>query len=48
MGGKHRTYWCMRNVNKILVGNPEEKRLLGCLRCRRDDNIKMELKINRM
>jgi hypothetical protein len=30
-------------VYKVLVGNPEGKRPLGRPRCRREDNIKMDL-----
>ena len=33
-----------RNVYSILVGKPEERRLLGRPRCRLEDNIKMVLK----
>jgi hypothetical protein len=32
-----------RNVYRLLVGKPEEKRPLGKLRCRWIDNIKMNL-----
>jgi len=31
----------MRNAYKILVGNPQEKRLRGRIRCRCDGNIKI-------
>jgi hypothetical protein len=34
----------MRNAYKILVGKPEEKRLLGTPWRRREDNIKMGLR----
>jgi hypothetical protein len=34
----------MRNAYRILVRKPEEKRMLGRLRCRWWDNIKMDLK----
>jgi hypothetical protein len=34
----------MRNEHKILVGNPEVKRLLGIPRRKWEDNIKMNLK----
>jgi hypothetical protein len=34
----------MRNVIKILVGNPEGKRPLGRPRHRWEDNIKMDLR----
>jgi hypothetical protein len=33
-----------RNAYRILVGNPEGKRLLGRPRCRWVDNIKMDLR----
>jgi hypothetical protein len=33
-----------RKAYKILVGKPEEQRLLGRHRCRWEDNIKMDLK----
>jgi hypothetical protein len=33
----------MESVCKILVANPEWKRLLGRPRCRWEDNIKMDL-----
>jgi len=32
-----------RGVHRVLVGMPEEKRPLGRLRCRWEDNIKMDL-----
>ena len=32
-----------RGVNRVLVGKPEEKRLLRIPRRRREDNIKMDL-----
>jgi hypothetical protein len=32
-----------RNVYRLLVGKPEGKRSLGRPRCRRMDNIKMDL-----
>jgi hypothetical protein len=32
-----------RGVYRVLVGNPEGKRLLGRFRCRWEDNIKMDL-----
>jgi hypothetical protein len=34
----------IRNTYKILVENPEEKRLLGRHRCRRENNIRMDLR----
>jgi len=35
---------CMgRGVYEVLLGKPEEKRLLGKPRCRRNDYIKMDL-----
>jgi hypothetical protein len=33
-----------RNIYSLLVGKPEGKRLLGRLRCRWVDNIKMDLR----
>jgi hypothetical protein len=35
----------MRNVYKILVGNPQGERSFGGPRDRYEDNIKMDLKI---
>jgi hypothetical protein len=35
----------MRNMYKILVRNPEVKRPLGIPKCRRKDNIKIDLKV---
>jgi hypothetical protein len=32
------------NTYRILVGKPEGKRLLGKLRCRWEDNIKMDVR----
>jgi hypothetical protein len=32
-----------RNASKILVGQPARKRYLGRLRCRCEDNIKIDL-----
>jgi hypothetical protein len=32
-----------RDVYRVLVGNPEGKRPLRRTRCRREDNIKMDL-----
>jgi len=32
-----------RGVHRVLVGKPEGKRQLGRLRCRWEDNIKMDL-----
>lgn len=34
----------MRNAYKIMIGNPERKRVLGKSRCRLGDNIKMDLR----
>jgi hypothetical protein len=34
-----------RNVYRILVGKPQEKRPLGRTRCRWVDNIKMDLRV---
>jgi hypothetical protein len=34
----------LRHVYKILVGNPEGKRLLRRPRCRWEDNIKMDFR----
>jgi hypothetical protein len=36
--------WEIRNAYKILVEMPEGKRPLGRPRCRREDNIKMNLR----
>ena len=33
-----------RNAYRVLVGKSEGKRLLGRLRCRCEDNIKMDLR----
>jgi hypothetical protein len=33
------------NTHGLLVGNPEEKRLLGSPRCRRVGNVKTDLEI---
>ena len=33
------------NAYTVLVGRPEGKRPLGRLRCRREDNIKMDLRV---
>jgi hypothetical protein len=33
-----------RNVYRVLVGKPEEKRPLGRPRCRWEDGIKMDLR----
>jgi len=33
-----------RGVHRVLVGKPEGKRPLGRPRCRREDNIKMDIK----
>jgi hypothetical protein len=35
-----------RKVYKVLVGKPEEKRLLGKPRCRWEDGIRMDLREN--
>jgi hypothetical protein len=35
--------WERRGACRVLVQKPEEQRLLGTLRCRREDNIKMGL-----
>jgi hypothetical protein len=32
-----------KGVNRVLVGKPEGKRPIGRPRCRREDNIKMDL-----
>jgi hypothetical protein len=37
-----------KNACKVLVGMPDGKRPLGRLRCRWEDNIKMDLKRNRV
>jgi hypothetical protein len=33
-----------RNAYKVMVGKPEEKRPLGKPRCRREDNIEMDIR----
>jgi hypothetical protein len=33
-----------KNAYRILVGKPERNRPLGRLRCRREDNIRMDLR----
>jgi hypothetical protein len=43
MGGACSTDGERRGVYRILVGKPEGKRPLGRLRCRWEDNIKMDL-----
>jgi predicted small integral membrane protein len=35
--------WGRRGVYRVLVGKPEGKKPLGRLRCRRKDNIKMDI-----
>jgi hypothetical protein len=44
MGGTCNTHGDVRNAYKILVGEPEEKRLLGRPRRRWEDDIKMDLR----
>jgi hypothetical protein len=44
MGGEYSTNGTNRNVHRILVGKPEEKRPLGIPRRRWEDNIKMDLR----
>jgi hypothetical protein len=44
MGGACSVHGKMRNMYKILVGKPEEERLLGRTRYRWEDNIKMDLR----
>jgi hypothetical protein len=43
MGGACSSYGKGRDVYRVLVGNPEVKRPLGRYRCRREDNIRMDL-----
>ena len=43
MGGARSTYGESRGVHRVLVGKPEGKRPLGRLRCRWEDNIKMDI-----
>jgi hypothetical protein len=43
MGGACSTYGEERSVYRVLVGKPEEKRLLGKPRHRWEDNIMMDL-----
>jgi hypothetical protein len=48
MGGACSTNGEKRNAYRILVGKPEGKRPLGKPRRRWEDNIKMDLKRDRM
>jgi hypothetical protein len=43
MGGACSSVGEGRGVYRVLVGKPEGKRPLGTFRCRRADNIKMDL-----
>jgi len=43
MGGTCSTHW-REEKNNILVGRSEGKRLLGIPGCRREDNIRMDLR----
>jgi hypothetical protein len=43
MGGSCNTNEKKRNAYSLLVGNPEGRKPLGRPRCRRVDNIKMDL-----
>ena len=43
MGRACSTYGEDRGVHRVLVGKPEGKRPLGRLRCRWEDNIKMDV-----
>jgi hypothetical protein len=43
MGRAWRTNWEKKNAYMLLVGNPEVKSSLGRPRCRREDNVKMDL-----
>jgi hypothetical protein len=43
MGGACSTYGEKRNAYRLLVGKPEEKKPVGTPRCRRVDNIGMDL-----
>jgi hypothetical protein len=43
MDGACGVYGEERGVNRMLVGKPEEKRPLGRLRRRWEDNVKMDL-----
>jgi hypothetical protein len=42
MGGAYRAFGVKREACRILVGRPEERRPLGRLRRRWEDNIKMD------
>jgi hypothetical protein len=44
MGWECRTKGEKKNAYRILVGKPEGKRPLGRLRCRRAENIKVDLR----
>jgi hypothetical protein len=48
MGSECSTNWEKRNAYRILVGKPEGKRPLGKQRRRWVDNIKIDLKKDRM
>jgi hypothetical protein len=48
MGRARSTNLDTRNAYKVLVGKPERKRILGRQRCRSVDNIKTDLKRDRM
>jgi hypothetical protein len=43
MGRTRSTYGVRRGVHRVLVGKPEEKRPLGRLRRRSEDNIEMDI-----
>jgi hypothetical protein len=43
MGGAYSAYGEKRGVYRVLVGNPEGKRILGKLRRRWEDKIKIDL-----
>jgi hypothetical protein len=48
MGRACSTHGERRNAYRVLIGNPEGKRLLGKLRRRWEDNIKMDLRVIRI
>jgi hypothetical protein len=47
MGKACSMHWETRNAYRVLVGKPQGKRPLKILICRWEDNIKMDLKVDR-